>query len=177
MRGIICRKLQSGISGLKNSRLGAGRMLNRWHRKIGSWLGLLAILMTTLAPTISQTLAAHYHADAMMGEHGQMASMDDMASMPGMQMQDDTPDATQAAANPPNESDDAGNPASKHAQMSGDACGYCSLLAHLPVMPGVGMLFVAAVRARQHTAATRFESVRRVEPLTFAQPRAPPAAS
>ncbi|HEY2019648.1 MAG TPA: DUF2946 domain-containing protein, partial [Paraburkholderia sp.] len=33
-------------------------MLNRWHQKIGSWLGLLAILMTALAPTISQTLAA-----------------------------------------------------------------------------------------------------------------------
>jgi hypothetical protein len=152
-------------------------MLNRWHRKIGSWLGLLAILMTTLAPTISHTLSAHYHADAMMDGHCQMASMDDMASMPGMQMQDDTPAASQSAANLPGESDDAGNPDSRHAQMSGDACGYCSLLAHLPVMPSVGMLFVAAVRARQHTAATRFDSVRRVEPLSFAQPRAPPSAS
>ncbi|WP_233801648.1 DUF2946 domain-containing protein [Paraburkholderia sp. HP33-1] len=152
-------------------------MSKRWHRKVGSWLGLLAILMTTLAPTISQTLAAHYHADALPGEHCQMASMDDIASMPGMQMPDDTPDATQAAANPSDESDAADHPASKHAQMSSDACGYCSLLAHLPVMPSVGMLFVAAVRALQHTAATRFDSVRRVEPLTFAQPRAPPSAS
>ena len=155
-------------------------MLNRWHRKIGSWLGLLAILMTTLAPTISQTLAAHHHADATMGEHCHMASMDDMASMSGMQMQDDASEASQSAANPPDGSDasnPASNPASKHAQMSGDACGYCSLLAHLPVMPSVGMLFVAAVRARQHAVATRFESVRRVEPLTFAQPRAPPLAS
>ncbi|HEY2023630.1 MAG TPA: DUF2946 domain-containing protein, partial [Paraburkholderia sp.] len=38
-------------------------------------------------------------------------------------------------------------------------------------------LFVVAVRALQHTVATRFESVRRVEPLTFAQPRAPPFSS
>jgi hypothetical protein len=151
-------------------------MLNRWHRKIGSWLGLLAILLTTLAPTISQTLAAHYHAAVMTGEHCQMASTDDMASMPGMRMQDDTPEPTQPAANPPDDSDDAGNSMHRHAQMSGDACGYCSLLAHLPVMPSVGMLFVAAVRARQHTAATRFNSVRRVEPLIFAQPRAPPSA-
>ena len=153
-------------------------MLNRWQRKIGSWLGLLAILLTTLAPTISQTLAARDHAAAMMGEHCQMASKDDMASMPGMQMQDDRPEPSQAAANTP---DDPGNlPGSttdRHAQMSGDACGYCSLLAHLPVMPSLGMLFVAAVRARQHTAATRFDSVRRVEPLSFAQPRAPPSAS
>ncbi|MFP4889637.1 DUF2946 domain-containing protein [Paraburkholderia sp. EG304] len=155
-------------------------MLNRRHRKIGSWLGLLAILLTTLAPTISQTLAAHRHADAMTGEHCRMASMDDMVSMPGMRMQDGTPEATQTTANPPDNADDsadAGNPTDKHAQMSGDACGYCSLLAHLPVMPSVGMLFVAAVRARQHTAATRFDSVRHVEPLTFAQPRAPPSAS
>ncbi|MEX3899829.1 DUF2946 domain-containing protein [Paraburkholderia sp. BR10954] len=152
-------------------------MLNRRYRKIGSWLGSLAILLATLAPTISQTLSAHRHADAMMGEHCQMASMDDMASMPGMRMQDDTPELTQAIANPPDNTDDTGNPTDKHAQMSGDACGYCSLLAHLPVMPSVGMLFVAAVRARQHTAVTRDNSVRRVEPLTFAQPRAPPSAS
>ncbi|MBC8749462.1 hypothetical protein OKW43_004675 [Paraburkholderia sp. WC7.3g] len=149
-------------------------MLNRWHRKIGSWLGLLAILMTTLAPTVSQTLAAHYHAGAMMDEHCRTASM------PGMQMQDDAPEPTQVVATPDGP-DDAGTGAShageKHAQMSGDACGYCSLLAHLPVMPSVGMLFVAAIRARQHAAATRFDSVHRVEPLSFAQPRAPPFTS
>ena len=56
----------------------------------------------------------------------------------------------------------------------GDACGYCSLLAHMPAVPSVEALFVVTVRALQHTVATRFESVRRVEPLTFAQPRAPP---
>jgi hypothetical protein len=150
-------------------------MLNRRYWKIGSWLGLLAILMATLAPTISQTLAGHYPADAMRDGHCQMASMDDMASMPGMQMQDDAPDTAQA--NAPDDSAAATNPAGKHAQMSGDACGYCSLLAHLPAMPSLAMLFVAAVRVRQHAAATRFESVRRAEPVTFAQPRAPPFAS
>jgi hypothetical protein len=86
-------------------------------------------------------------------------------------MQDDTTRASDAAA-------PSADTAGKHAQMSdGDACGYCSLLAHLPAMPSVEALFVVAVRARQHTVATRFESVRRVEPLTFAQPRAPPLAS
>jgi hypothetical protein len=44
-------------------------------------------------------------------------------------------------------------------------------------MPSVEALFLVAVRVREHTVATRFESVRRVEPLTFAQPRAPPLAS
>jgi hypothetical protein len=159
-------------------------MLNRWHLKIGSWLGLLAILMATLAPTISQTLAARDGGDATMaGEHCQMASMDEMASMPGMPMGDASSDTlsdvsadavqtTQAVAGTPDD------PAGKHTQMAaGDACGYCSLLAHLPVMPGVETLFVAAVRARQHTVATRFHRVCRVEPLTFAQPRAPPVIS
>jgi hypothetical protein len=156
-------------------------MLNRWQRKIGSWLGLLAILLTTLAPTISQTLAAHYRAEAMMGEHCRMASMDHMASMPGMQMQDDTPEPGQAAASTPDHSDDPGSltrhVGDRHAQMSGDACGYCSLLAHLPVMPAVETLFAIAVRARQHTVATRFHSVRRVDAPVFAQPRAPPVLS
>jgi hypothetical protein len=110
----------------------------------------------------------------MSGEHCQMASMS------GMPMQDTAPemspeplaDAAQATANA---RDDA---AGKHARMStGDACGYCSLLAHLPVMPAVETLFAASVRARQHTVVTRFHSVRRVEPLVFAQPRAPPAVS
>jgi len=162
-------------------------MLNRWHLRIGSWLGLLAILMTTLAPTISQTLAARAgDGDAMAGEHCQMASMasmpsmDNMAAMPGMPIEDAAQhtladarsDSAQTTAN--TRDDTAG----KHTRMSaGDACGYCSLLAHLPAMPAVETLFVAAVRARRHTLAPRFYSVRRVEPPSFAQPRAPPAFS
>ena len=122
--------------------------------------------MATLAPTISHTLAAHADDDAMSGEHCSMPSMDGMSSM-----QDGTAPASDAAQ-------PSADSSGKHAQMSnGDACGYCSLLAHLPAMPSVETLFVVAVRARQHTVATRFESVRRVEPLTFAQPRAPPFAS
>jgi hypothetical protein len=34
-------------------------MFRRRLQKIGSLLGLLAILMSTLAPTVSQALAAH----------------------------------------------------------------------------------------------------------------------
>ncbi len=74
----------------------------------------------------------------------------------------------------------SGDTSGKHthaATSGGDACGYCSLLAHMPVVPSVEALFSVTVRALQHTVATRFESVRRVEPLTFAQPRAPPFVS
>ncbi|WP_176058469.1 DUF2946 domain-containing protein [Paraburkholderia sp. BCC1876] len=151
-------------------------MLSRFYRKIGSWLGLLAILMATLAPTISHTLAARDAAAGGMPEHCMMPSMDSMASMPMDSMASmhamSSMQQDPAAAGTPTDS------TSKHPQHTsmsdGDACGYCSLLAHMPAVPSVETLFTVAVRARQHTIATRFESVRRVEPLTFAQPRAPP---
>ncbi|WP_408215956.1 DUF2946 domain-containing protein [Paraburkholderia sediminicola] len=147
--------------------------MSRFYRKIGSWLGLFAILMATLAPTISHTLAARSDESAMSAEHCDMPSMASMGSMDSMQ--DDMPDATSVTSNA---SDQAGDKHTQHTVMSdGDACGYCSLLAHMPAVPSVEALFVVTVRALQHTVATRFESVRRVEPLTFAQPRAPPFAS
>ncbi|SMG20991.1 Protein of unknown function [Paraburkholderia susongensis] len=169
-------------------------MFNRLHLKIGSWLGLAAILMAALAPTISHTLAAHVDDAVMSAALCRAASMDatdamdDMSAMQStspmrMQMpaQDAAPQDTHATADTADAADTPAAPGdspSKHTQMSdGDACGYCSLLAHLPVMPSVETLFVTAVRARQQSATARFESVRRVAPLTFAQPRAPPFTS
>ncbi|WP_408282016.1 DUF2946 domain-containing protein [Paraburkholderia sp. RL17-373-BIF-A] len=150
--------------------------MSRFYRKIGSWLGLFAILMATLAPTISHTLAARSDESGMSAEHCDMPSMASMGSMDSMDsMQDDTLDATSVTSSAP---DPAGDKHADHTAMSdGDLCGYCSLLAHMPAMPSVEALFVVTVRAVQHTVATRFESVRRVEPVTFAQPRAPPSAS
>jgi hypothetical protein len=60
---------------------------------------------------------------------------------------------------------------------NGQDCGYCGLLAHMPTVPSVPALFSITVQVIQHRVATRFESVRRVEPLTSAQPRAPPVLS
>ncbi|WP_408901744.1 DUF2946 domain-containing protein [Paraburkholderia dipogonis] len=147
--------------------------MSRFYRKIGSWLGLFAILMATLAPTISHMLAAHADESAMSDEHCDMPSMASMGSMDSMRK--DMPDVSSAASNAPDQA--AGKHADHTATSGGDACGYCSLLAHMPAVPSVEALFVVTVRALQHTVATRFESVRRVEPLTFAQPRAPPFAS
>ncbi|WP_408249788.1 DUF2946 domain-containing protein [Paraburkholderia phytofirmans] len=147
--------------------------MSRFYRKIGSWLGLFAILMATLAPTISHTLAARADESAMSDEHCDMPSMASMGAMDSMQT--DMPDASSVTSSVP---DQAADKHTGHTAMSdGDACGYCSLLAHMPAVPSVEALFVVTVRALQHTVATRFESVRRVEPLTFAQPRAPPSAS
>ncbi|HTR05857.1 MAG TPA: DUF2946 domain-containing protein [Paraburkholderia sp.] len=120
-------------------------------QKIGSLLGLLAILMVALAPTISQTLAATRHGHAMMDGHCSMPSMPHEA--PGSQSHTGS------------------------TMSDGQACGYCGLLAHIPVIPGVPATFAAIVRASLHPVATRFESVRFVGPLTPAQPRAPPVLS
>jgi len=128
-------------------------MSSRFYRKIGSLLGLLAILMATLAPTASHILAANIANDGMQDEHCPMQSMQDAPA-------DDTPDAD------------------KHTQMSdGQDCGYCNLLVHMPAVPTVQALFAITVRLTQHQVATRFESVVRAEPYTFVQPRAPPVLS
>ncbi|WP_423213109.1 DUF2946 domain-containing protein [Paraburkholderia ginsengiterrae] len=138
--------------------------MSRFYRKIGSWLGLFAILMATLAPTISHTLAARNEAGAILGAY---CGMPPLAAVQA--------DAAALTSGAPGQS--LGKSAQHSATSDSDACGYCSLLAHMPVMPSVEGLFVVAVRTLQHTVATRFESVRRAEPLTFAQPRAPPFPS
>lgn len=129
-------------------------MRSRLYRKIASLLGLLAILMVTLAPTVSQTLAAARHGDSSM------ASDCDMASMPSMQHDAD---------------DDKSRPDTT--LSDGQACGYCSLLAHVPVVPGVPATFAVTSLLIQLPVATRFESARLVEPLASFQPRAPPTLS
>jgi hypothetical protein len=123
-------------------------MLSLFHRKIGSILGLLAILMATLAPTVSQ---------ALVSSRGEAEMAGVLCSMP--LMQDNVPD----------------NKSDQHSLLSHwDACGYCSLLAHIPVVSSLQASLVITARAIQHRVATRFESLRIVEPLTSAQPRAPP---
>lgn len=151
-------------------------MLSRLSRKIGSWLGLLAILMATLAPTVSQTLAARANDDAPAHTHRSTASMREMSSM-----DDDSACAAPASHPDPvhkHTQQHTQKHTQRHAQASdGDACGYCNLLAHLPALPAVEAAVVVALRAREHAGATRFESVRRIAAPGFAQPRAPPAVS
>ncbi|MDN7183294.1 DUF2946 domain-containing protein [Caballeronia sp. SEWSISQ10-4 2] len=126
-------------------------MFSRFHRKIGSILGLLAILMATLAPTVSQALAASRRANTVSSAHCSMPSMRDHVS------------------------DIKSGP---HSLMSdGQACCYCGLLSHMPVVPSVQAPFAITVRVIAHRVTARLESVRRIEPLTYSQPRAPPVSS
>ncbi|WP_342611396.1 DUF2946 domain-containing protein [Burkholderia ambifaria] len=125
-------------------------MLSRRLRKIVSLIGMLAILMTALAPTISQALTTHDRVDALLAGY--------------------------CTAGPAG-GDHAGDASSKRLQAHLQACGYCNLLAHTPALPAPELTFAVHVHLLQHRAATRFESLRRALPLTAAQPRAPPFAS
>ena len=126
-------------------------MLSRFCRKLGCYLGLLAILMATLAPTVSHALAAAHeaahHPDAACAGHAMHGTMP--------------------------AGDDHSHSLAGHWQ----ACGYCSLLAHLPVLPGIEPSFAVTIGAVRHRVAVRVESVRRVEPRAFGLPRAPPVSS
>ncbi|MDE1179915.1 DUF2946 domain-containing protein [Paraburkholderia sp.] len=143
-------------------------MRGRFYRTIGSLLGLLAILMATLAPTVSQALAASHRDDmataAMIASMGPHCPMSSMESEPPQHVV-----SHESADNAPSHSGKS--------MSDGQACGYCNLLAHMPVVTGVPVTFAVTARAIQHPVATRFESVRLVEPLTSAQPRAPPVLS
>jgi hypothetical protein len=125
-------------------------MRSRFTRTIGTLLGLLAILMASLAPTVSQTLAASHH------EHA-TADMD--CSMPEMQHAP------------------AGKSHDGTSMSDGQACGYCGLFAHMPTVPIAQSRFALTVEAIVHQAATRFESVRLVARVSPSQPRAPPVLS
>ncbi|OXI84922.1 MFS transporter [Burkholderia sp. AU31652] len=125
-------------------------MLSRRLRKIGSLIGMLAILMTALAPTISQALTTQQRVETLLAGYCSAA-----------------PATGEPAA------DSSQKSLTAHLQ----ACGYCSLLAHTPALPAPELTFAANVHVIQHREATRFDSLRRALPHTAAQPRAPPFSS
>ncbi|SDC93452.1 Protein of unknown function [Paraburkholderia lycopersici] len=53
-------------------------------------------------------------------------------------------------------------------------CGYCSLFAHLPVVPGMPAAMFLVGQLVQARIATQFESVRLVKPASHIRARAPP---
>lgn len=103
-------------------------MLRRHLQKLGSILGLLAILMATLAPTVSQALSSHDRLDVALAEH--------CSAQQGIG--DTDPLNLLNPANP--------HPLTFHWQ----ACGYCGLLAHFPVLPPAAIVF-ATPAAFAHT--------------------------
>lgn len=126
-------------------------MLRLRLQKIGSLLGLLAILMSTLAPTISQALAANDRLGQALATY---CSAD----------QDNSPVAQ--------------NSKSSHSPaFHWQACAYCGMLAHVPVLPGMTTAFAAVLLVARAPVSAAPVAVYVPVFYTAAQPRAPPFLS
>jgi hypothetical protein len=150
------RGASHALNGASDAPAFTPRHMSRTHlRKIGSLLGLLAILMSVLAPTISQTMAAQHRLGDALTTFCTMdpASMKPASGAPSH----DTPDHSLA----------------QHWQ----ACAYCSLLAHVPVLPGTVAQLAVALTLARISAAPSVHEVRAPVFYTAAQPRAPPVFS
>jgi len=150
------------------------------HSLFPAWLGILAILMLFIAPVVSKSLVtagmSHSMMPGMSMAEMPMAAMD-MSEMtePDMPMSHDEMADTAAHQNSM-PMHDMGMGMMMPGDMSGAACGYCVLLAHLPLlhMLALPMLWVSSTSSR---APPRLAAVRLV-PTAFypdSQPRAPPA--
>ncbi|MGV2289699.1 DUF2946 domain-containing protein [Trinickia sp. YCB016] len=126
-------------------------MFRRRLQKIGSLLGLLAILMSTLAPTVSQALASRDRVDLAL--------------------------AAYCTAQPASGDTGDGQSPDSHALLHWQACAYCGLLAHVPVLPGVAATFSPTLTATRAPVFSQREEVRAAPLFTAAQPRAPPVRS
>lgn len=131
-------------------------MFRRRLLKIGSILGLLAILMTSIAPTISHALASHDRLGQALSTY---CSAD--------------PAFSEAGDNKAGNSDSSSHSGALHSQ----ACAYCGLLAHFPILTGSTVAFAAAVSVTSASLPVVHAAVRAVPLFIAAQPRAPPAVS
>jgi hypothetical protein len=119
--------------------------------RLGSLLGLLAILMVTLAPTVSQVLASHNRLGDALATY---CTAEVQVAAPAQ----------------------AGQPAHS-TQAHWQACPYCSLIAHFTALPSSPAAVVAPPAARLPAATVVAAEVRGEVVHTAAQPRAPPVFS
>ncbi|GLU35556.1 DUF2946 family protein [Trinickia caryophylli] len=125
-------------------------------QKTGSLLGLLAILLVTLAPVVSQMLAAQAR-EVVSGHPGATAAAVCTARA----------DATVGGREP-------GHAA--HAALHLGACIYCGLLFHLPVLPGIGRTFAAGDSCAPLAIVRTDERRAPAQRFPAGKPRAPPAS-
>ncbi|MFP4827271.1 DUF2946 domain-containing protein [Paraburkholderia sp. BR10879] len=154
--GRRCRKPRGGDGGSRGiiaALFPPLHAVRRFHLRLGSLLGTLALLMATLAPVVSHLLAAQ----AMQMAPGTVERAP--CGMPSME----------------HHVHGASGTAGTHA-TSGDMqdCGYCSFFAHLPVVSGVPVALFVVGRLVQARIAAQFESVRLVAPAGYIHARAPP---
>ncbi|CAN7294479.1 DUF2946 domain-containing protein [Caballeronia sp. dw_19] len=125
-------------------------MRRRLVRKFGSLIGLLAILMTALAPAVSQALASGAQPETILSAFCSAGSQ-----------------AAQAGTNHP-------IPSQHSAAGHWDACGYCNLAAHSPAAPPCAGAYQARATSGPLPYNTRAQVFPPYAPVFAAQPRAPP---
>jgi hypothetical protein len=134
---------------------------SHYLRKIGSILGLCAILLTVFAPLISQSLRARDPLDYALAS---LCSAQD----PG------GPLATLPSARSPGDpagSSSRGNPGHSH----GDACAYCGFAAHFPALASALAPAPLPGAAALAPPLSRRTAWRPAELGHWAPPRGPPA--
>ena len=126
-------------------------MRSRLLRKLGSIIGLLAILMTTLAPTVSQALAANTRFETMLSVY--------CSASAGLQTHSDH------------------DHADPHQGSIGHwaTCGYCNLAAHVPVLAPLLAAEPAQPAQQARPLGHPVKHFAPYAPVFAAQPRAPPA--
>ncbi|WP_155773571.1 DUF2946 family protein [Burkholderia territorii] len=122
-----------------------------FRRKMGSILGLLAILMAALAPTISQSLSSDHQFDAVSGAFCTARN-----------------GADNTTPNP--------SPLPEKA-AHWQACAYCGLLADMPALLGGATAFAPTDWGVHPASATTFQTPPSAFHFAAAQPRAPPFSS
>ncbi|QCP51985.1 DUF2946 domain-containing protein [Trinickia violacea] len=127
-------------------------MLNRHRQKIGAWLGMLAILLSVVAPTVSQVLRGAYgnvehHAHHLHHHH----------------------QAVEVALDA-----HAGHHHGSDSSPLCDACPYCGLIAHSPALPSVAVASSVAPLRPSFPPPLVTAAFRPYTVLSPAQPRAPP---
>jgi hypothetical protein len=127
-------------------------MLRLRLQKLGSILGLLAILMTTFAPAISQALAANERVDALLGAYCSVHNADGF---------------TQAAQGDHSKS----SPSLPHL----DACGFCHFFSHAPAVHSANAMLASAFSVGNTQGPSLHQPAPRSPTLFSAQPRAPPS--
>ncbi|WP_404659308.1 DUF2946 domain-containing protein [Caballeronia udeis] len=125
-------------------------MRRRLVRKFGSLLGLLAILMTALAPAVSQALASGAQPKIILSAF--------------------------CSATSPNPQTGTAKPTSSQHSAAGhwNACGYCNLAAHSPAAPPCASAYQARATSGSLPDNTPAQPFPPYAPVFAAQPRAPP---
>ncbi|MGV4689181.1 DUF2946 domain-containing protein [Burkholderia pseudomallei] len=136
-------------------------MPSRHRQKIGAFLGMLAILLSVVAPAISQVLRgsiaeASHHAHHAHHVHGAYLAAHALHL---------------AHAEP------AAHHHDSDSSPSCGACPYCGLIAHTPALPHARLVFSIAERSAEFAAPIVAAAFRPYTVLALELPRAPPTLS